>query len=273
MKKRSLFFLIIIFAFILFCIGYILWNQVHYCNPREKEWYNNISLPRISYPYNETYDGSYTIKIDGDGNVLFKPLNGEEIKGTMTVTPNDTYSSAKIFIEFENGETSDGRCHIYQNRRYLSFEYESKYYSFTDERKFSRKEVEEYRAGLIAFLYEVFETGEYPTQQEIKANSVYRAYTGYYQIDPGCGGPIVYDVCKKATVENVDYENSLITIKIDGETKKLLFNDKIMVAYVNDGQFNELSASDLAPGECLVVTDNYSDDLIRLDRIYYFGNN
>ena len=46
-----------------------------------------------------------------------------------------------------------------------------------------------------------------------------------------------------------------------------------MVAYVNDGQFNELSASDLAPGECLVVTDNYSDDLIRLDRIYYFGNN
>lgn len=273
MKKVLLFLLVIILALALFVTVSSLWNRNYYCNPCGKIWYNQSAFPDISNPFNEIHDGSYTISIDDDGNVLFKPIDGEEIKGKMTISPYYKYYSASIVVEFEDGETAEGICRINKDERFMSLRYKSKYYYFTDKRSLSKEEVKEYRLELIDFLSGVMETGEFPTQQEIKENSTYRYYTSYYQIDPGCGGPIVYDVCKKATVEKVDYANRSITITIDGVTKELLLTNETMAVYVNNGRFNMLNLSDLVVGECLVVTDNHTDDLVRLNQIFYFGSN
>ena len=84
-------------------------------------WYNHTSLPGISRPYREIYDGSFTINIDREGNVLFKPLDGEEIKGKMIVSQDEKYKEARVTIEFENGLTSHGKCRNNKEGKHLYF--------------------------------------------------------------------------------------------------------------------------------------------------------
>ena len=246
----------------------ILFNRNYYCDPCGKDWYNHTLLPNIDRPYKELYDGSYSIKIDRDGNVLFKPLNGDEIKGKMIISPDDRYESAKVTIEFENGITSHGACRKDRHGRSLHFEYESYHYLFSEKRGISKEEIDEYRAGLIEFLYRVYETGDFPTKQEIEENDLYMKYTDYYQIDPGHGGPIVYKSVVKATVEEIDFENRSATVTVDGETYQLLFNDETLVSYIGDGKIIEMNFDDLVEGECLVVDFNSK----YLNHIYYLEN-
>lgn len=252
----------IVFAFL------VLWNRNYYCDPRGKTWYNRTSLPSISRPYKELYDGSYTINIDREGNVLFKPLEGDEIKGKMIVYPDEKYKEARITIEFENGITSHGECRKNKNGRSLYFEYMSSYYNFSEERGIFKEASEEYRAGLIEFLYGIYETGEFPTEQEIEENELYMNYTNYHQVDPGHGGPVIYDLVDKATVEEIDFENKLITLTVNGETYQVIFGEETQVSYVSDGKIVEMGIEDLATGECLVVHFNS----VFLNHIYYLEN-
>lgn len=263
-------FLIIVFLF--------LWFRSYYCNPVGKDWYNYTAFPDINSPYNEIYDGSYSIKIEGD-NVIFKPLNGEEVKGKITVTPEDEhYDSADITIEFENGITAHGYCVRNNDGRRLSFEYTEERYSFKGKRGTSQEEMLEYRAGLIEFLYSVYETGYFPTLEEIEADSLYKEYTNFRQTDPGHGGPKHCAVLSKVTIEEVDFENCLITVRnADGETKQFRFDDETEVSYVSNDQISKMRVEDLTAGSCLITDDgiDYSstDDIIYIYKnlnIYYF---
>ena len=203
MKKILIGLFAVILVIFLLLAFLILWNRDYYCNPCNKEWHNRALIPSVSFPFREIYDGSYTIKIDRKGNVVFKPLDGEEIKGEITVTPNDKYTRANIRIDFEDGTMAEGYCYRDRDGRNLHFEYNSKYYNFSDEQSMSKEEFEEYRNGLIEFMYEIYEGGEFPTTQEVKENDLYKEYLDYYQIDSRHGGPIVYDVVTKATIESI----------------------------------------------------------------------
>lgn len=274
--KKFLIFLLAVFLILGGFMGvYILLNRNYYCNPGEKDWYNGTSVPDVTNPFNEIYDGSYTIKIDGDGNVLFKPMDGEEIKGKITLTPGKKYRRAELTIQFENGKSAKGICYINKDKRRLSFEYDSRHYYFTDEQQLSKEEVEAHRAGLIEFLRDIYDGGEFPTQEEIEANSQYISYTNYHKIDPGHGGPTIYDVVKKATIEEVDFDSRIITISMDGEVREFYFGDDIKVAYVNNGIISELTDDDIVVGECLIVNAFVDDDsqgyLGAQSPIYYFG--
>ena len=256
----------------------------YYCDPSGKEWHNNVSLPSIPHPFNEIYDGSYSIKIDEQGNVLFKSLDGEEIKGSITVTPNagrsssrkllnliNKYSSSDIVIRFENGVTSTGSCYQSSDGRSLSFKYGDRYYGFTDKQRLSKEEFLAYRAEFVEFLQSVYDSGVFPTREEIEANDLYCEYTYLYQIDPCCGGPIVYTAAQKATVEKVDLGNNEITVKIGEESHSCLINENIIIVNVNGDNLERLSAENLVKGDCLVV-GHFNDRYAQIEEIFYFQN-
>ena len=254
-------------------IGFLfLWFRSYYCNPSGKDWYNYTAFPDINSPYNEIYDGSYSIKIEGD-NVIFKPSNGEEVKGKITVTPEDEhYDSADITIEFENGITAHGYCVRRNDGRILSFDYAEEHYLFEGKRGTSKEEMLEYRAGLIEFLYSIYETGYFPTLEEIEANSLYKEYTNFRQTDPAHGGPKHCAVLSKVTIEEVDFENCLITVRnAEGETKQFRYDDETEVSYVSNGQIHKMSIEDLTVGDCLITDDGI--DYSSTDDVIYFYKN
>ena len=131
-----------------------------------------------------------------------------------------------------------------------------------------KEEHDEYMAGLIEFLYRVYETGDFPTKQEIEENDLYKKYTDFSQIDPGHGGPIMYDLVDKATVENIDFENRSATVTVGDETYQLLFGEETSVSYISDGKIIEMDFNDLVVGECLIVNLNSKF----LNHIYYLEN-
>lgn len=236
-------------------------------DPRGREWYNSISLPSIEEPFNEIYDGCYSIQIDKDGNVLFKPLNGEEINGKLTISSNDKYSnSTGIAIEFENGKIARGSCY----KTSLSIYYDNESYSFRDERQLSKEEFEICRAQFIELLINVFQTGNFPTQQEIENNDLYKEFTNYYQIDPCCGGPIVYDTVEKVTIEAIEIMEYGKRIVLDTGGERFYgykMEEDIIVASIKNGELKELALSDVKEGECLVSLNSKG-----IYRIFYIEN-
>lgn len=255
-----------------------------YCNPKGKDWYNSVSLPSILNPFDEIYDGCYSIQIDKDGKVVFNTLDGEEIKGFLTTSLNDGVMRTKVNIAFENGETAFGRCYTKDGGRYLTISYANKSYTFTNERQLSKEEFEAYRRQFIAFLSSVYETGSFPTQNEIENNSLYKKFTNYYQIDPAHGGPIRYEVLEKATIEKVEffeeYNNTIkeITLTINGETVVCeLASDCDVVGIINR-EMQEMLENDISEGDCLVGRRAYwngREEVIvyEISKIFYFKNN
>ena len=244
-----------------------------YCDPKGKDWYNSISLPNISNPFNEIYDGSYSIKIDKDGNVLFKPLDGEEIKGKLSSSTNNEVNSwTEISIEFENGKTAEGRCDKTDTKRHLVIFYESNGYAFTDTRKMSKEEFETYRSLLIQFLTNAYETGAFPSQEEIESNKLYKEFTNYFQIDPCCGGPIVYDTVKKVIIENLETTQygKKFSLNVNGERTYCEMEEDIVVASIKNGTIKELTLNDVKEGECLIVQENRQNYSIK--GIFYIEN-
>ena len=61
-------------------------NISFYCDPKGEEWYNAAEFPNISDPFQEIYDGSYSIQIDKSGNVTLKTLEGETVNGTLSTS-------------------------------------------------------------------------------------------------------------------------------------------------------------------------------------------
>ncbi len=254
-----------------------------YCDPKGKDWYNSISLPNISNPFNEIYDGSYSIRIDEDGGVVFKPLDGEEIKGTLTTSLNPRNTRTNVSIEFENGKTAWGYCYTRDKGRYLTIIFGNKSYVFTDKRQLSKEEFEVYRSQFIAFLSNVYETGVFPTQEEIENNSLYKQFTNYYQIDPGHGGPIHYETLERVTIEKIESVENYgdiikeITVNINGESVVCQL-DLMVAARIRNGELQALSESDITEGDCLMGRYRYWHGLeereeYRILEIFYLENN
>ena len=250
-----------------------------YCDPKGKDWYNLISLPSISNPFNEIYDGCYSIKIDKDGSVLFKPLNGEEVKGNITTSFNDKHFWTDVTIQFEDGTWSSGKCYSNKSGRVLTINYGQEY-RFTDKRQLSKEEFESNREQFIDFLTNVYQRGVFPAQQEIESNSLYQQFTNYYQIDPCCGGPIVYDIVERATIENIEtIENGKeITLTVGEESIVCqIETENFIVANVSNDKITELSKNDISLGDCLVQKTSFWHGLYgtyeyRITRIFYFNN-
>ena len=248
-----------------------------YCNPKGKDWYNAISLPSITNPFNEIYDGCYSIQIDKEGNVLFKPLNGEEIKGKITTRLNDKHFWTDVTIQFENGGWLSGKCYKNNSGRVLIIN-SDRQYTFTDKKQLSKEEFENNRKQFIDFLTNVYQTGIFPTQQEIETNSLYQQFTNYYQIDPCCGGPIVYDTLEKATIEKIETtENGKeITLTVGEESIVCqMETENFIVANIGNDKITALSESDITLGDCLAQKINYWHGLYgtneyRINRIFYF---
>ena len=254
-----------------------------YCDPKGKDWYNSISLPCISSPFNEIYDGSYSIRIDEDGGVVFKPLDGEEIKGTLTTSLNPRNTRTNVDIAFENGKTAWGYCYTRNKGRSLTIIDDNRSYVFTDKRQLSKEEFEIYRNQFIAFLSNVYETGLFPTREEIENNSLYKKFTNYYQIDPGHGGPIHYETLERVTIEKIETVEKYgkiskeITVNIDGESVVCQL-ELMNVVRVKNGELQALSENDIMEGDCLIVRQGYWNGLegkeeYRIFGIFYLENN
>lgn len=251
-------------------IGFLfLWFATYNYNPCGKEWYNNTARPSIAYPFREQYDGSYSITIDRDGNVLVI-IDGEEIKGKVSIEKENRIlnSTTTLTFEFENGKTAEGYCHWDNDGRSMGIKYESQWYHFSNKSGMTKAEADEYRAGLISFMRGIYDGEDFPTKDEILDSSILKEYTHFSQIDPGHGGPIRYYVLEKATVESIDLDGHTVTLNINGETEQCKFDDNhFYVACIGDGDFSKLTVDDSLVGECLVVRE-YST----IRDIYFFDN-
>ena len=275
---KKVFSVVFVFLFIsCFCLSFT--GCVSYCDPRGKDWYNRCLLPSIYQPFNEVYDGSYSIKIDKSGNVLFKPLNGEEIKGKLYTELVSMKTS--LTIEFENGETSTGYCYNQDGDRTMYIYYGGKSYDFSGVRQYTKEEFDEYRRQFIEFLSEVYQTNKFPTQQEIERNESYRKFTNYHQVDPCCGGPIVYETVERATINNVEIRKIRpqifeLELSVSLEDKSFVsVTAPITVINIENGEIKELSFQDITEGECLVTHEvrwnSGEKDVVK--RIFYFDKN
>lgn len=280
MKKLKKLLSILLSCLLMLCMSISLFGcSTFYCDPKGKDWYNSISLPNISNPFNEIYDGCYSIQIDKEGNVLFKPLNGEEIKGKITTRFNDKHFWTDVTIQFENGSWSSGKCYKHDTRRFLTINSDRRY-TFTDKRQFSKEEFENNRRQFIDFLTNVYQTGIFPTKQEIAVNSLYQQFTNYFQIDSHHGGPIVYDRVEKANIIKIETtENGKeITLAIEEETIVCqIETENFIVANISNDKITELSESDITLGDCLVQKLSYWHGLYgtyeySISKIFYFNN-
>ena len=250
-------------------------NISFYCDPKGKEWYNAAAFPSISDPFQEIYDGSYSIQIDKSGNVILKTLEGETVNGTLS-TPWEM-GSLRTSIQFEDGKTVSAICKQDKDGRYLRFSYKNQYYSFYGERRVSQEEMLAYRGQLIQFLTNVYQTGVFPTTEEIKNNILYERFTNAYQIDPCCGGPYVYKKVEQATIEKIeaveDSQAKKLTIKATERSIVCVVDKDISVTMIRDGAFEKLAFEDIKEGKCLVIPyEFYNSGIIEKDilGIFYF---
>lgn len=249
-----------------------------YCNPKGKAWYNWIAFPSIANPYNEIYDGSYSIEIDKKGNVVFKTLDGEELKGTLSTSPSKYRLEMDVDIVFENGKTAHGYCEQDKYGRTLRIYYGGNSYVFGEKQQLSKEEMLAYRGEFIQFLTNVYQTGVFPTEEEIKNNQAYQKYTGYIQIDSCCGGPFVYDTLEKANIEKIEpIENNInsaeLTLEINGTSVVCPVWNETNVTLIKDGAFEKGAFSDIRTGECLILPNRYyssGEEIHSISSIFYF---
>lgn len=275
--KRLILSLVFAFILISVCASLVGCSEHRYCDPRGKEWYNSPSLPNITNPFEEIYDGSYAIQIDKDGRVKLTTLTGEEVEGILTASYNgENWRSAKISIEFEDGETATGSCSEYADGRILSIYYKWKGYSFVDKKQISKEEFEEYREGFVEFLVDVYETGKFPTYEELEANSLYRQFVDCAQRYGS--SKYEYETLEKVTVEKIkdvqyDEYSKNITLTVGAESKDYYIYADTNVAIIRNGKIEKLDFTDLKKGECLVILDeNFSADQGRIKGMFYVEN-
>ncbi|MBE7079137.1 MAG: hypothetical protein E7380_04705 [Clostridiales bacterium] len=246
-------------------------ERARYCDPRGKVWYNEESLPNVEEPFEKGYDGSCYIQIDKEGNVLFKPLDGEEMRGTLTTSKDELLKRTEVSISLENGGLATGDCWQNKYGRDLWIWYNGKCYYFDDKQKISKEEFEEYRGQFVDFLLGVYETGIFPTEEEIAKNELYRKFTHYMQIDPCCGGPITYSTVEKATIKRIysrAYEEEVV-LEIDGKTVTCSQYHPIVALITQSGEIKELSYEDVRKGDCLVRRQKKSDGTYSIEGIFY----
>lgn len=242
-----------------------------FCDPKGKEWHNFEHFPSIGAPCSEVYEGGYSIKIDDNGNVEFKLITGEVLKGTLTIlsVKKKTGTRSYISIQFENGKTVSGDCIQNKSGRFLDFIYENRIYQFSDKIRCTKEEMDVYRGQLVEFLIGVYKTGVFPTQEEIANNELYRKFTGYSQVDPHHGGPIRYKTAERAKVLNVFMLNDIASVYVDinGEVVECTTDGGLPKCYeIKNGTIQRIeveSKYDVKKGECLISREkkySYEND-------------
>lgn len=221
-------------------------------------WYNCSKLPSMENPFAEAYDGSYTIRIDKNNNVIFNTFNEEKLNGKLQI--EEMNNTINIEINFENGNKAKGYLSTINDKPYLSFFYEGYNYSFTYYKSISKDEFMSYRNNFNAFLRNSFENDNYPTIEEVEINTLYREYTNYAHIDPCCNGPKIYTSVNKVTITN-DTENGVAHVTYnDGKIEYINIYDIDKIVLVKkDGTFERLD--NILDGQCFWAS-NYS--------LYYF---
>jgi len=243
-------------------------NSPSYCDPRGKEWYNTVELPNIAHPFRVSYDGIYTIFIDEDGQVELKLADGEIAKGTFSKAKG----SYNISIKFDNGETTTGLCIKDGTNRFLQVAYKGETYSFRNNRQLSKEEFDNYQKEFINFLNQVYDTGIFPTLEEVQSNDLYKKFTDMHQIDPHCGGPIVYHELVKTTILEIEPSQYTtdITIMLDGvSTVVEMVEDSSCVLITKDGEIKKLLLEDIKASECLIKINTNYYPKNRVVSIYY----
>lgn len=257
-----------------------------YCDPKGKVWYNRVSLPNLSDPFEESYDGIYSIEIDDSGKVVFKPSDGVILNGDLTASNRETHEITDISIQFEDGTTATGTCRKGKSttgetvpfldimRRDLSGILS--FYYFSDKQQLSKVEFETYRSQFIDFLIDVYQTDEFPTEEEIENNELYQKFVDYSQIDPCCGGPFTYFIAEKVVIEKVErkiyYEDSIVlTLTLNGGGETRADTSNTFATTIKNGEIIEMPLSEVVEGECLIVRGkghgNYN-----VDGIIYIQN-
>lgn len=244
-------------------------------------WYTTDELPNIENPFNESYNGMYTIKIDRNNEVNFTTIDGEKLTGTLVYEKNKNGNTINVKITFDNNDIVSGKLSVYNKVHYLNFNYNNYRYSFSSKKTISKEGFEAYRNKFNAFLRGTFVHNYFPIMEEVVDNNLYKAYTNFYQIDPGCGGPLVYTNAKNAVI-SIDSEKDIIDLKyiehIDctdythyGHHTHYTSNDSRFVKEMKisqiegmalvkmDGTFEKIDAP--LNGECLITSERF---------IYYF---
>lgn len=134
------------------------------------------------------------------------------------------------------------------------------------ENEISQEDFDAYYSQFVDFLTDVYETGTFPTQQEIESNALYRKFTDYVHIDPCCGGPIRYSALEKTTIEKIELNTDYfqltynLYINTNGENFTcLIFEDDTFVT-IKNGKLTKLTIDDITEGECLIRRTAYRDN-------------
>lgn len=219
-----------------------------------QNWYNCVSLPNMEDPFIELYDGSYSVSIDRDNNVILNTINQKKLKGVLVLEEKEyTYN---VEITFENNDIAKGTLYISGDKPYLSFYYHGFSYCFTNTKSITIDEFIIYRDGFNKFLRESFLNDSYPTLEEVEFNHLYSQYTNFVHIDPCCNGPKVYVGVNKVLVEK-ELENNEFIVTYQDDTVKNINSGEIeaIVLVKLDGTFERLN--EIKNGLCF-ITETYS---------------
>lgn len=238
-----------------------------FCDPSGKEWHNYVAYPSIYNPCREIYDGSYSIEIDKKGNVEFKLLTGEVLKGVLTTSFNiKNKQRPTIFIEFENGSKAEGWCTQDSEGRKLYFWYNGKVYNFSDKVQCTKEEMDAYRSQFVEFLINVYETGVFPTREEIESNKLYKRFTGYARQDAGHSGNVGYAIAERAKIQYVSIRNDIrsVVVNINGVIVDCIvdYNAPVKCYEIKNGTIQEIEMDnilDIKKGECLILRGGISN--------------
>lgn len=240
------------------------------CNQNKKptvdmlysQWYNKATLPSIDNPLAEAYDGSYSIQIDKDNKVIFKPNQKETLTGTLEVKV-EKYR-INYTIKFDNEKNANGTLFTADNLPYMSLFYDHINYQFSTTKAISKEEYDDYRSNFASFLRNSFINNNYPTIEVAENDPLYKEYTNFIHIDPCCNGPKIYSNAYKANIE-IDIENNKIIILSDDEKIKTVDLEEAHKIYLVKANGEIELLDEIVTEECLFV-ESINYEYI----IYYF---
>jgi hypothetical protein len=193
--------------------------------------------------------------------VELETLGGETLIGSFIYLQNEkNYRVTNASILFENGETARLRCSTSGQKRSMSIYYDAETYSFTNQRQETKEELDAYRRQFIDFIVGVYETGDFPSREEILASPIYTKYTNCYKYSSDAE---VYrwDTLKKATVKSV-YEDR-IALNVNGQAMTFEEDQNTFVALIKNGALQRLKIGEVRLGKCLIAMDS-----VAVKRIY-----
>ena len=224
------------------------------------DWYNCAKLPSMEDPFAEAYDGSYSIKIEENNNVLFITSNNEAFNGKLELLEEE--AKKEFTIVFENEEKATCFLSLSNDIPYLRVYFRGLHYCFSKSKVLSKEEFEQYRYNFNKFLTDSFMNDSYPTLQEAENDPLYREYTNFVHIDPCCNGPKRYVSVEKVLITSEAENDNFTVVYSSGREDTISRSDLYKIVLVkSDGTFESLE--NICAGQCFLAENNF---------LYYFEN-